>query len=140
LSQGVRYIVDKINNEKTLPFNLTLGFIVMNACPGARGIDMNLGILRLLKHTECKTKYTSHGRNHTDIIHSLIAIVSHADSAMSRAASTMQTRSRIPVLSMYASSDILSNKMKFPYFNRMVPPSKYDMHGVLSLLEYFKWT
>jgi metabotropic glutamate receptor 2/3/metabotropic glutamate receptor 6/7/8 len=41
---------------------------------------------------------------------------------------------------MYASSDILSNKMKFPYFNRMVPPSTFDMHGVLSLLEYFKWT
>jgi hypothetical protein len=141
LSQGIRYIVDKLNDEQTLPHNLTLGFIVMNACPSARGLDMNVGILQLLKQSKCETKdihSVSCGKNQDATF--FISIVSHGNSGMSITASSIQTVSRIPVIAISASSDTFSNKRYFPYFSRMIPPVKYELFGVLSLVKHFGWT
>ena len=47
---------------------------------------------------------------------------------------------RVPQISHTATSDLLSDKKKFPYFLRMVPPDRHQVKALLHLLIHFNWT
>ncbi|KAK2142344.1 hypothetical protein LSH36_967g00009 [Paralvinella palmiformis] len=46
----------------------------------------------------------------------------------------------IPVLSPWSTSDELSDKSRFPYFMRLVPPDSFQAVAILDLMEYFGWS
>ena len=46
----------------------------------------------------------------------------------------------IPVLSTFATSDELSDKSRFEYFMRLVPPDNFQAIGIVQVLLYYNWT
>jgi len=44
------------------------------------------------------------------------------------------------VVSPTASSDVLSDKTRFPFFLRMAPPDRYQVDAMLHVIEHFNWT
>ena len=46
----------------------------------------------------------------------------------------------IPQISPTASSDLLSDKERFPYFLRMVPPDSYQVNSIIDMIQHFNWT
>jgi len=55
----------------------------------------------------------------------VIGAVGFAFSNYAKAVCQLLGPARVPVISFYASSDSLSNKNRFPYFVRTLPPDRY---------------
>ena len=55
----------------------------------------------------------------------MIGVVGLEFSKYAKAACQLLGPARVPVISFYASSDSLSNKNRFPYFVRTLPPDRY---------------
>jgi len=146
LSQGVWWVVNKINTERLISRSLKLGFMVINSCV-TNSIGMKIHSVRLLRTTHCivgngsvcSGRLDSDNRSFSDLGH-LVALVNNAGSTQNVALSSMFTPSRIPIVAMTASSDGLSDKNTFPYFSRMIPPDQYQMQAVLSVILLNNWT
>lgn len=46
----------------------------------------------------------------------------------------------MPQISYESTSDELSDKERFPYFVRIVPPDRFQIHAMLAFSKYFNWT
>ena len=46
----------------------------------------------------------------------------------------------VPQISPSATSNLLSDKTRFPYFMRMVPPDRYQARAIIQILAHFEWT
>jgi hypothetical protein len=125
---AMEYAVDQVNARLDLLPNITLGFVQMDdcwndlkalevavyfaandECPGSMSGDCNSGA----SDRDC-TLYRSYH---------VVGVLGPSNSAMSMAVSQFFGTFHIPVLSLYATNNALSDKTEYPYFMRLVPPN-----------------
>ena len=82
------------------------------------------------------------GFNCSDEVQSfdIIGIIGPSTSRQAVMVSSLMSLFEIPVLSTFATSDELSDKSRFEYFMRLVPPDNFQAEGIVSLLLHFNWT
>lgn len=147
MTQGVVYIIDKMNQEKILPRNLTLGFRISGLClkeSFATEVDM----LQFFPETRCVAEdsnvCTDHSINTsphqgTGKPPFWIGVVSNALSQQIKYISVILTLIRLPILSLVASDDAFSDKVRHPYLSRITPRLEYQMRALYSLILKMGW-
>ena len=125
------YVTELINRDDTLLPNITLGFVVLDNClKDLTALAMSMYFVRpagdLIKAD--------------DRFHKVVGIVGPTTSRQSVMVASFLGLFQIPVLSVYATSDDLSDKNRFPYFMRLVPPDAFQAVAIVDILQHFNWT
>ena len=144
--EAVKFSIEEINERKDLLPNITIGYVFLDTCdkdlvalarslylvPDARSINRNSN----------STHQGGIGLNCSDKVQSFdkIGIIGPSTSRQAVMVSSLMSLFEIPVLSTFATSDELSDKSRFEYFMRLVPPDNFQAEGKVGLLLHYNWT
>ncbi|XP_060539030.1 vomeronasal type-2 receptor 26-like [Pantherophis guttatus] len=125
--------VKKINQDFHVLPNITLGYsIYENYYHAGRTADALLG---LLSDGETKIPNYNCGRQRN-----ALAVLEGADTDISIQISTMLRTYKIPQVSYNFAAQMLSDKIRFPFFHPMLPAEGFQYPGIVKLLLHFRWT
>ncbi|XP_033628897.1 metabotropic glutamate receptor 8-like [Asterias rubens] len=133
LPEAMAFAIYEVNRRSDLLPNITLGFEIWDhgvSEDAAVGISMSL--LQEPPRGPSKTCDLPERKK-------LVGIVGPESSAMSVFVSKIAQTYRVPVVSYWATSNELSNKARFPYFMRSVPPDQLQAGAIVELLLNFGW-
>ncbi|XP_074659373.1 metabotropic glutamate receptor 3-like [Tubulanus polymorphus] len=131
---SMMYAVGELNSLKWLPNNLTLGYVIFDACrKPSTALSQLMHIL--------PDKSPSNNQSSSRYPYFKVAgLIGPATSSTSSLISPLLGIFQIPHISFYATSDALSDKTNYPYFLRTIPPSKFQVRTILALLQKFSWS
>ncbi|XP_026578998.1 vomeronasal type-2 receptor 26-like [Pseudonaja textilis] len=127
------FAIQKINQDCQILPNITLGYsIYENYYHAGKTADALLG---LLSDGETKIPNYNCGRQRN-----VLAVLERADTDISIQISTMLRTYKIPQVSYNFAAEILSDKVRFPFFHPMLPAEGFQFPGMVKLLLHFQWT
>ena len=137
LSQGLHYIVDRVNSDRILPLNLTLGFTVLDDCfiPG-------LSILQSLSLFNKKNCFRDHVFNPKAVAMNnvpFVAIVGPGTASRSENIARLWGAVDVPVLGFQTTSNKLSDSSSFPSFIRTIPSDRINFLALTALVKHIGW-
>ncbi len=145
-AEAVAYAISKVNSHSDLLPNVTLGYVILDTCGGketpaiARAmqflpINTDFGVCEKAEAPMiCEVDNAT--REHFNIL----GVIAPPFSSTSMAISPILTAYNIPHISALASNDDLSNKVKYPYFLRVIPADAYIAQAMVSIVHHFNWT
>lgn len=110
-AESIRYAVDRVNRNQSILPNVTLGYEIYDTC-----YDRSLALEQSLKFTE---KF----RNRDDVV----GVVGASLSSSSELATTYLSIFEITMISHFATSDELSDSVRYPYFMRTIAPDSFQV-------------
>ncbi|XP_013913537.1 PREDICTED: vomeronasal type-2 receptor 26-like [Thamnophis sirtalis] len=123
----------EINRESRFLPNITLGYnIYENYFNPERTSD---ALLDLLSGGEANVPNYSCGRKRNTV-----AVLEGSETGFSIQISTMLGTYKIPQISYNFVSQILKDKIQFPFFYPMLPTEGFQYSGMVKLLLHFRWT
>ncbi|XP_069465135.1 extracellular calcium-sensing receptor-like [Ambystoma mexicanum] len=132
-SRAVDFAVEEINQDQSFLPNITLGFRMYDSCLSlARS---NKAITWLLAGGGAEfPNYGYQGKS------PLASVIADSGSTESIAIARWLGLYRYPQISYFASSTLLSDKLQFPSFFRMIPSDDFQARGLAQLVFHFGWT
>lgn len=138
---SVMYAVQVINNRSDILPNITLGFIILDDCASpmaalARGLQVSPdapGYEDLYPVGETHDCSDAGARYRVD------ATTGPGSSSRALAVSSILSFYQIPQLSTFATSDELSDKERFEFFTRLVPPDRYQATALVDFITEMGW-
>ncbi|XP_070576674.1 metabotropic glutamate receptor 3-like [Ptychodera flava] len=128
--EAMVFAIDKINQRDDILPNITLGFQIYDDC----GFEDTASYIAMsLRDKSCAGAY----KNDT---HNIVGVVGTEWSSTSIPSNKILNLLHLPQISYYATSDELSDKNRFPYFLRTVPPDRMQVQAIIDLLLHFGWT
>ena len=137
LVEAIAYAVDSINNRHDLLPNTDLGFEIRTGCTNE---DITLWTTMTLAGVIGKHEYANtcpHKERQTD--KKVVAIIGPGRSSTSVFAAKVGRVFAIPIISASATSDDLSDGVRFPFFFRTAPPDKYQVRAIVDILLQYNW-
>ena len=144
---AVKWTIDGINRRKDILPNITLGFTIIDTCTDQ--IDLNTLARSLqflpddaprgpdadcLNRTE-EVREVSYVPRH----YSVAGIVGPDTSRESVSLASVFSVFHIPVMSIFSTSDELTDVARFKYFLSLVPPNRVSILPLIDLILYFQW-
>jgi hypothetical protein len=108
--------------------------LIVDSCSNDLRVDQDIYSL-LSKGRLCNTEFTFDGEISSKTLAGLITSSSNHVVAANRVLAPL----RIPILSNSATSTMLSNKEKFPYFARTIPPMNKQSDVIARILKENNW-
>ena len=137
LVEAIAYAVDSVNKRPDLLPSVVLGYEIRTDC---RIEDITLWTSMTLAGVIGKLQYAKscpHQERQTD--KKVVAIVGPGRSSTSVFAAKVGKIFAIPIISATATSDDLSDTVRFPFFFRTAPPDRYQVHVIVDILMHFNW-
>ena len=131
--EAITYAVNAVNRNRNLLGNFTLGFAILNDCGGAGSATSTA--IKLLPCDEDKTQQCCEGH-----IPNVVGTIGPLTSSQATVLSPILGYHGIVQISPMATSDVLSEKDKYPFFMRTIPPDKFKVKAIISILLHFGWT
>ncbi|XP_078000603.1 metabotropic glutamate receptor-like [Glandiceps talaboti] len=132
--EAMAFAVDQINQRSDILPNITIGYQMYDDC----GFDeMAMFIAMSLSHRTLSCHDVNTGVS--DEIN-IVGVVGAEWSSTSIPSNKILNLLHIPQISYYATSDELSDKKRFPFFLRTVPPDKMQAQAIADLILHFGWT
>ena len=134
------YSIRKINERNDLLPNVTLGFVIMDTC------GRDLACLARATYLIPDPEYVddtprSDGQCVAEPqLFDVVGVVGPASSREAVLLSSLMSIFHIPVVADFSTSDELSDKSRFEYYLRLVPPDRFQAAAMLDLLTFFDWT
>ncbi|XP_033124435.1 metabotropic glutamate receptor 7-like [Anneissia japonica] len=133
--EAIAYTLDHINSQNDILPNVTIGFEILDTC-GEEDTLLSQA-MRFVPpdsfRTESCTSAPETGSS------DVVSVIGTEWSATTMTAAMMYGIIHLPLVSYFATSDDLTNKNRFPYFLRVVPPDRFQMQAIVDLLLYFEW-
>ncbi|XP_070592608.1 vomeronasal type-2 receptor 26-like [Erythrolamprus reginae] len=127
------FTIQVINKNIQLMNNLTLGYNIHDNYLLALGTSNAL--LDMLSTGKANVPNYSCGRKDN-----ILTFVDAADREISIQMSTLVGTYKVPQIRDKIASDILSDKIDFPFFHRMLPKEGFHYPAIVQLLLHFRWT
>ena len=140
-AEAAQYRIGQVNQDASVLPNISLGMVFLTDCGDVQtGTFQALKLLptKRLKENCCLTK-TVNAVASEDFYSVLGAIIS-TRSGLCDPISRLLSMYKIPHISTWATSDTLSDRTKFEYFSRTVPPDRLQTQAIIDLLIAFNWT
>ncbi|XP_029435592.1 extracellular calcium-sensing receptor-like [Rhinatrema bivittatum] len=131
--QAMVFSINEINRDQTLLPNISLGFQIYDTCYSfTRSLEgtawMLTGQERHVLNYCCQSQS------------SLAAIIGECTSTSSISMARVLGLYRLPQLSYFSTSPMLSDKFQFPSFLRMLPSDNVQALGLAQMVAHFGWT
>ena len=134
--EAVVYAIEKINESNDILPGIKLGFVILDDCmKPSTALAQTLHFLPV-KDRPCKTPCTAAPHSFYDVVGVIGADSSPSSIIMAKLLDIFQ----IPQISPSSTSDLLSNKNKYRFFMRLMPPDRLQIQAILQLLIHFNWT
>ncbi len=145
--EATKFAVNEINARDDILVNITLGFVIMDTCyrdtvalsralnciPQKSGPDDKRRLLNISSEPrsyECRDDPTVE----------VVGVLGPSFSRSSVMVASLLSLFEIPVLSTFSTSDELSDKSRFRYFMRLVPPDSLQAQAIIDLCVHYEWT
>ena len=70
----------------------------------------------------------------------VVGIVGALRSTSSMAVASLSAYYELPQISYASTSDLLSDRRRYPYFLRLVPPDRFQIEAVVALIRFYGWS
>lgn len=143
--EALSFAVREINKDADILPNVTLGFVMLDDCQSqsialSRAIQFMPRDIRENKdNTLPEKRITSETTEPERTFYDVIGVIGSYTSKLSIVVANVLSLFKLPQISHTATSDVLSDKSRFPYFFRMVPPDRYQVKAIVNLLTHFGW-
>ena len=145
--ESFKYALDEINRDDKILPNVTLGCVVMDIC-GRDLVALARSLAFIsesgLESSKVDDDDTNEGQAilcGEEIVHfDVIGVVGPQSSREAVMVSSLLSLFKIPVLSTSATSDELTDKTRFEYFMRLVPPDRFQAQAMMEIVEHYNWT
>lgn len=139
--EAVAFAINQINESPELLPDFQLGFVILDDCMNpqtALAQTLHFFPIKDRPNGHCYERCRSTSASHQfyDVVGVIGAENSPASMVMANALGIFQ----VPQISPSSTSDLLSDKTKYPYFMRMMPPDRFQVRAILDLLLHFSWT
>ena len=139
--EAMLFAMDSVNANETLLPNITLGFDIRDTCLSDNigqneAFDMIISGSRFDVAEPCESKNI---RSQNASI-STVGIVGPAASRVSIPVANLGRLFRVSQVSFSSTSPNLSNRVRYRYFHRTVPPDNLQAQALIDLVLHFKWT
>ncbi|XP_074644281.1 metabotropic glutamate receptor-like [Tubulanus polymorphus] len=129
--QALAYAVNKINQDSNLLPNITLGFKLLDDCvKSSTALGQTLNFIP--RNESCRL-------NESAPYYKVKGVVGPLPSGNSILVASLLGLYKIPQISPLSTSAVLSDKTKYEYFLRVVPPDQYQAKAIVSLIDSFGW-
>ena len=144
--ESFKYALDEINEDDKILPNVTLGYVVMDIC--GRDLVALSRSLAFISESRFESNDNDNDTNEgqsilcgEEIVHfDVIGVVGPQSSREAVMVSSLLSLFKIPVLSTSATSDELTDKTRFEYFMRLVPPDRFQAQAMMEIIEHYNWT
>lgn len=139
--EAMIYAIDQINRDKTILPGVKLGFKILDYCT-SDVVALNQAVKFLptspfARELSKKPQQTCKSEDTTTCVP---AVIGGYSSLVSMQVASLLRLFKIPQVSYGSTSALLSNKNRFPYFFRTVPPDQHQTKAMISLLTQFNVT
>lgn len=130
----LRKTINDINKNKVILPNVRLGYVFMDSCTRQTSALKNaLKLIPRVNNQSCEPNNI--GMSNYDVQ----VVIAGSGSTETAPISNILSRFSIPHLAPFASSDDLSDKVRYEYFSRLISPDKYQADALTDLLLEFHW-
>ena len=130
--EAMIFAVEKINNDSTLLPGLRLGYEIRDTCTQEnRALEESLTyIIAALRPVQ----------GNDNASHPVAGVVGAASSGISIAVAKLLRLFHVPQISYGSTAKFLSDKTRFDYFFRTVPPDLFQAQVMTDLIVMYNWT
>ncbi|RXN06140.1 G- coupled receptor family C group 6 member A-like protein [Labeo rohita] len=126
------YTIEEINNSTLLP-GIKLGYEVCDPCASPTKA------LHCLEHLLAVNGSLPALMDYTDFRPPIKALLGEQYSELSIAMAKLLSLYLVPQVSCYSSSPVLSDKLRYPSFMRVIPSDIYQALALVKLMSHFSW-
>ncbi|KAI8745427.1 metabotropic glutamate receptor 2 [Biomphalaria glabrata] len=136
LTESIAFALDRINSEKTVLPQLSLGFVMTDACK-----KETVAALQALRFTPNSNTEDYLDTNITTYLQSfkVVAVIGTDESTTTMPAAQVLNTGKIPLMAFYAFDNRLSDFSYYPNFMSVSAPETFMIHAALKYLAYKQW-
>lgn len=124
-SKAVEFAIDQINKREDLLPNITVGFVQLDDCfNDLKALEVAIYLINneLDDGRQLNNSYQRPTTDSNTLYSTMVGVLGLLTSFTSISVSQYLGTFHVPVMSVLATVNELSDKMKYPYFMRLVPP------------------
>ena len=133
--EAMLYAIDFINSDPYLLPNIKIGYDIRDTCLSENiGLDESIEFVFSddLCHTTCLSNTNTLNTSITAVIGATVSFVSIPVASLFRLFN-------LPQVSYSSTSSLLSNRDRYNYFFRTIPPDDQQAQAMIDLIVYFGW-
>ncbi|KAL3853232.1 hypothetical protein ACJMK2_016788 [Sinanodonta woodiana] len=142
--EAMLFTIDEINKNSTILPGITLGAQIFDTCArGTYALEKSLeyirGFFSSLDASEfvCEDGSKAKAKHHTTPV---VGVIGGSYSTVSIQVANLLRLFKIPQISYASTSAALSDKSRYEYFVRTVPPDRFQAKAMVDLVHAFNWT
>lgn len=130
MSEAMMWAINEINDREDILQNINIGYELRDGC----GVE-DISLWSALSFFTDTCSSTQGHRDRVNLVAMVTASPSYTTIWMTKVADLFH----VPMVSGSASSDELSDTVRFPYFFRTVPPDRFQVDAMVDILIKFDW-
>ncbi|XP_038071228.1 metabotropic glutamate receptor 3-like [Patiria miniata] len=141
LIEAMVFAIEEINNRSDLLPTISIGFDIRDSC-----FDEDVGLLSALSLVDRGASLIDQPdesslckNNSQDLSKKVVGIVGPLKSSVSIVVGSVADLQKLPMIAFAATSDELSDKERFPYFLRTVPPDRLQATAMVDIITHMGW-
>ncbi|CAH1781860.1 unnamed protein product [Owenia fusiformis] len=138
--EAMAITVKLVNLRSDILPNVTLGMAVLDTC--GKDTTALVQVLHFLPQNETDECASSTNTSTTDAdgFFEVVGVVGAYKSTSSLEVANLLGPFEIPQMSYGSTSDLLSDRTRYPYFMRVVPPDQSQTNAMIDFIHHFNWT
>ncbi|XP_070164040.1 metabotropic glutamate receptor 8 isoform X2 [Polyergus mexicanus] len=139
--EAMLYILDQINADRELLPNTTLGALILDSCSSdTYALDQSMEFVRSYMNQDISEYKCENGKMPTYVPHRPVSgVIGAAFSVVSIMVANILRLFKIPQISYASTSTELSDKSRFEYFSRVVPPDNFQAQAIVEVIHLLGW-
>ncbi|XP_019868539.2 metabotropic glutamate receptor 7-like [Aethina tumida] len=139
--EAMLYAIDEINADADLLPNVTLGALIIDSCSSdTYALEQSMEFVRSYMNQDMTEYKCDSGKPPVHVPHKPItAVIGASFSVVSIMVANILRLFKIPQISYASTSTELSDKSRFEYFSRVVPPDNFQAQAMVEIIKELGW-
>ncbi|XP_029167565.1 metabotropic glutamate receptor 8-like isoform X2 [Nylanderia fulva] len=139
--EAMLYVLDQINADPDLLPNTTLGAVILDSCSSdTYALDQSMEFVRSYMNQDISEYKCENNKTPIYVPHKPVSgVIGAAFSVVSIMVANILRLFKIPQISYASTSTELSDKSRFEYFSRVVPPDNFQAQAIVEVIHLLGW-
>ena len=143
---AMMYAIEQISANHSILPNISLGYLLMDDCASEAVAVVKASQLVPIK--QCVKDGCGIGLDPTSHVltsgtnpqYDVVCLIGPNTSTMQMRTSLLLSLYEIPHIGWITTSDALSDKWRYKYFTRVIPPDRYQARALTDIINHYNWT
>lgn len=139
--EAMLYAMDLINDDPNLLPDMTLGAVILDTCSSdTLALDQSMEFVRSYMNKDASEYQCESGLPPLYVPHKPVTgVIGASFSTESIMVANILRLFKIPQISYASTTAELSDKSRFEYFSRVVPPDNFQAQAIVEVVKHFGW-